>query len=187
MNGRTLPRSDETCLQKVNIVKQADPGFDVTVLDGFLPFPFGRGVGFPFAADIVYGGWLPAMNFLLEVVLGVPVPDVIAVTATFIFVDGGVPTDIDGDQFLDIAFAEVYFADSIFPPFVDIAWGIDVPLPRVDVETVALHETGHGLAIGHFGPPPNAVMNPEYSGVRQETTPIDAAGICAVWQPWPMF
>ncbi len=180
--------SDERCLDKLNIVKRADPGFDVTVLDFF----FGRGFGFPFAADIVYGGWLPIMNFVLETLLGIPVPDVIAVTATFVFVDvsTGIPTDVDGDQFLDIAFAEVYFADSIVSPFpveIDIAWDIDQPLPRVDVETVALHETGHGLAIGHFGPPPNAVMNPEYSGVRQETTPIDVAGMCTVWQSWPIF
>lgn len=173
--------SDEKCLQKVNIVKRADPGSDVTVLDGF----FVRGFGFPFAADIVYGGWLPIMNFVLETLFGIPVPDVIAITATFVFVDAGIPTDVDGDQFLDIAFAEVYFADSIFPPFVDIAWDIDQPLPRIDVETVAVHETGHGLAIGHFGPPPNALMNPTYTGVQQETTSIDRSGMCAVWRSWP--
>ena len=62
---------------------------------------------------------------------------------------------------------------------------IDVPLPGIDVETVALHENGHSLELGHFGPPPAAVMNPVYAGMRQSPLAIDHAGSCAVWGSWP--
>ncbi len=98
---------------------------------------------------------------------------------TFIFVDGGGnPTDINGDNYLDSALNEVYYNDNF-------AWGIDVPLPGIDVETVALHENGHSLELGHFGPPPTAVMNPVYAGIRHRLLPIDRAGACAVWESWP--
>ena len=58
-------------------------------------------------------------------------------------------------------------------------------LPAVDVETVALHENGHSLGLGHFGPPPAAVMNPVYAGINTTPDAIDKAGACAVWGWWP--
>jgi hypothetical protein len=64
-------------------------------------------------------------------------------------------------------------------------WGINVALPGIDVETVALHENGHSLGIGHFGPPPAAVMNPVYAGIRHSPLAVDSAGMCSVWASWP--
>lgn len=177
--------ASEQALQKVDIVKRADSGADPDIFDFF--FGFG-GFGNPFLADIVNAGWLPRAYF--EAVGG---PGggrgILAFSVTFIFVDGnGAPTDINGDNRLDSALNEVYYNNTFGDPGDDRAgnpWGINVALPGIDVETVALHENGHSLGIGHFGPPPVAVLNPRYAGIRQSPLPPDQAGMHAVWSSWP--
>lgn len=172
-------------LKKVDIVKRADPGTDPDIFDSF--FGFG-GFGNPFLADIVNAGWLPRAYF--EAVGG---PGggrgILAFSVSFIFIDGsGNPTDINGDNYLDTALNEVYYNDTFGDPAADRAdrpWGIDAPPPGIDVETVAFHENGHSLGLGHFGQPPRAAMNPVYAGILQGPLPIDAAGMNAVWGSWP--
>ena len=73
-------------------------------------------------------------------------------------------------------------------------WQIDA---NVNVETVALHEAGHGLSQGHFGKgfvtssngklhfSPRAVMNAAYNGVQQDIDQTDNAGHCSIWGQWP--
>jgi len=172
--------------KKVNIVKRADSGADPDIFDSF--FGFG-GFGNPFLADIVEAGWLPRAFF--EAVGG---PGggrgILAFSVSFIFTedDGVTPTDINGDNYLDTALNEVYYNDNFGNPAGDRAanpWGIDVVRPGIDVETVALHENGHSLGLGHFGPPPAAVMNPVYAGIRHLPLPTDSAGMSAVWASWP--
>jgi hypothetical protein len=173
------------CFNKVDLVKRADNGADPDIFDAF--FGFG-GFGDPFLADIVNAGWLPRAFF--EAVGG---PGggrgILAFSVTFIFTDdAGQPTDINGDNFLDAALNEVYYNDTFGDPGNDRAgnpWGINVALPGIDVETVSLHENGHSLGLGHFGPPPAAVMNPVYAGIRHAPLPIDQAGMCANWTSWP--
>lgn len=170
------------CFKKVNIVKRADTGADPDIFDFF--FGFG-GFGNPFLADIVEAGWLPGSFFAIFDGTG---NNILAFSVTFIFVDSGGPTDINGDNRLDTALNEVYYNNRFGQPATPRAgnpWGINVALPGIDVETVALHENGHSLGIGHFGPPPNAVMNPIYAGIRQSPLAIDSAGMCAVWGSWP--
>lgn len=175
----------DDCLSKVSIVRRDDPGQDPDIFDSF--FGFG-GFGNPFLADIVNAGWLPRAYF--EAVGG---PGggrgILAFSVTFIFVDDdGNPTDVNGDGYLDTALNEVYYNDTFGDRKDDRAgnpWGINVALPGIDVETVALHENGHSLGLGHFGPPPNAVMNPVYAGIRHEPLAADDAGMCAVWSSWP--
>jgi hypothetical protein len=176
----------ENCLSNVDLVKRADSGADPDIFDFF--FGFG-GFGDPFLADIVEAGWLPRAYF--EAVGG---PGggrgILAFSVSFIFVDDvtGVPTDIDGNNYLDTALNEVFYNDTFGDPGDDRAgnpWGINVVLPGIDVETVAFHENGHSLGTGHFGPPPAAVMNPVYAGIRQSPFPVDHAGMCAVWASWP--
>jgi hypothetical protein len=175
----------EQCLKKVSLVKRADSGADPDIFDAF--FGFG-GFGNPFLADIVEAGFLPRAFF--EAVGG---PGggrgILAFSVSFIFTDGnGNPTDINGDNNLDTALNEVYYNDNFGNPSGDRAgnpWGINIALPGIDVQTVALHENGHSLELGHFGPPPTAVMNPVYGGPRQSPLAIDHAGMCAVWDSWP--
>jgi hypothetical protein len=175
----------EQALKKVALVKRADSGADPDIFDSF--FGFG-GFGDPFLADITNAGWLPRAFF--EAVGG---PGggrgILAFSVTFIFVNpDGSPTDINGDNRLDSALNEVYYNNTFGQAGTDRVgnpWGIDIALPGIDVATVALHENGHSLGLGHFGPPPAAVMNPVYAGIRQSPLPVDHAGMAAVWGAWP--
>ena len=175
--------ASDKALKKVNIDKRADTGADPDIFDSFFPPfpPFGN----PFFADIVNAGWLPRSFF--DDVTGFP-DSVLAFSVTFIFVDANGPTDINGDNYLDTALNEVYYNDTFGTPTEPRAgdpWGINVQLPGIDVQTVALHENGHSLGIGHFGPPPAAVLNPVYAGIRQSPFPADHAGMATVWESWP--
>jgi hypothetical protein len=65
------------------------------------------------------------------------------------------------------------------------------------VESVVLHQTGHGLSQAHFGTlsqtdkngrfhfSPRAVMNAGYTGVQQRIGRTDNAGHCSLWADWP--
>lgn len=173
------------CLKKVSVL--ANPTFgpavpnsvfgDTTIFDElFCPAADSGGPadGFPFASDIVHAGWYPAGCFG---------PFTLAFSVSFIFgtvtPSGFVPSDINGDNRLDTALNEVYYNDAF-------SWMTGAaPLPDIDVETVALHEAGHSLGVGHFGPPPSAIMNPIYAGANTSLAAADKAGMCSVWASWP--
>jgi len=142
-----------------------------------------------YVSDVVHAGWMPGLFFDI-----IAPPDgstfILGVTFTFIFVDGGgVPTDIDNNGKNDVAWREIYYND-VFP------WG-DGNEFAYDVETVALHEAGHGLSQGHFGKAfrtvknwklhfsPRAVMNAGYSGIQTSIGKTDNAGHCSNWAQWP--
>ena len=177
----------EQSLQKVSVVKVADPGTDPTIFDEFFP-PSGdddADAGFPFFADIVNAGFYSRTFF--GNVTGAP-DNVLAFSVTFIFLDAASGNDINGDGYIDTALNEVYYNDTFGAPGeprVGNPWGINVPLPGIDVQTVALHENGHSLELGHFGPAPDAVMNPVFAGIRILPFPTDKAGMNAVWSSWP--
>lgn len=172
-------------MRKVDLVKRSDPGTDVTIFDSFFPAT-GDGSGNPFAADIVNAGWHPGTAF--NNWFGLP-NNILAFSVTFTFVNpDGSPSDANGDGYIDTALNEVYYNDQFGTPNTPRAgfpWGINVNLPGIDIETVALHENGHSLGVGHFGPPPAAVMNPVYAGIRHTPFPIDKAGLATVWSNWP--
>ena len=172
------------CLKKTNIIKRPDTGADPDIFDSF--FGFG-GFGNPFLADIVEAGWLPPAFF--EAAGGPGGGNgILAFSVSFVFTDGaGNPTDINNDHYLDTALNEVYYNDNFGAPGPRAGnpWGINIALPGIDVQTVGLHENGHSLGLGHFGPPPDAVMNPVYAGIRHTPLPTDSAGMCAVWASWP--
>jgi len=157
----------------------AIPGIDMGVVE----FIFSGGAsGSPFIfADVTQAGFGTIVDLFF-------LPSVIAVTFTFIFIDGGGnPTDIDANGKADAAFREVYYTSNF-------VWGINA---NVDVETVALHENGHSLSQGHFGRlirtdkngkfhfNPKAVMNAGYTGVQQSLTGTDNGGHCSIWDDWP--
>lgn len=187
---------DEKSLKKVTLVEVADDGNDHTIFDAFFGYgelPDGFFCAFvdpncPFIADIINAGWYPRQYF--EDVGGPGGGDgILAFSVTFIFLDNnGNPLDANGDNYIDTALNEVYYNDTfgtVGEPRENNPWGIDAAIPSIDVETVAHHENGHSLGLGHFGPPPAAVMNPVYAGILQAPLPPDHAGMAAVWGSWP--
>jgi hypothetical protein len=177
---------EQSPLKKLALVKRFDFGEDPDIFD----FYYGFGAyGNPLVADIVNAGWLPREYF--EAVGG---PGggrgILAFSVTFIFIDlgTGAPTDINRDNYLDTALNEVYYNDTFGNPAGDRSgnpWGIDTALPGIDVETIALHENGHSLGLGHFGPPPVALLNPVYGGIMQAPLAVDNAGMATIWAAWP--
>lgn len=172
---RAMATWDNVQCSVLPLVKKTAPPVDFGVTElAFLGNP-----ALPIVvADVAHTGWIPA---------GLP-PRVLAATFTYIFFAGpGIPSDIDGNKRLDVAFREIIYNDQ-FP------WRIDAD---VDIETVALHEAGHGLSQGHFGKAfrtlsndqlhfaPRAVMNAGYSGVQQVISETDNAGHCTNWAGWP--
>jgi hypothetical protein len=166
----------------LEIVKATDTGVDPDLLDFFAGFP-GALPGCC-VADIVQAGWADWSPLVGAGVLAFTVP--------FTWTDeDGNETDIDHDGNADAAFAEIYYNHGTYP------WGIDSPYLPIDVETVALHETGHGLGQAHFGKifrtmangnlhfSPRCVMNAAYTGIQQELVNTDVAGHCGLWASWP--
>jgi hypothetical protein len=157
----------------IPITKLPDVPGDLGRIETLLGQPGG-----PSPADITHAGWLPA---------GVLGNNVLAATFTFVFVQGGVPTDIDNNGKADVALREILYNDRFL-------WAINA---NIDIETVALHEVGHGLSQGHFGKAfgtdangkvhfaPRAVMNAAYSGVQQSPAGTDNGGHCSIWGSWP--
>jgi hypothetical protein len=159
------------CLQqKLEVVKRPATGEDTDIFDAHLGFGT---VGNWQAADVVIGGWLPPAFF--ESVVGEGAgTSVLAMSVTFIFVGpDGAPTDLDNDGHFDTAANEIYFNDGF-------SWAAG----GMDVQTVALHELGHSLGIGHVGHPLVSVMNPVYRGADPKLTSLDGAVSCAVWASW---
>lgn len=166
---------------------------------GLLAFILSGGAdgGANVVADIQHAGWLELED----------VGTTIAFTVPFIWVDDvtGVPTDIDGNRELDYAFAEIYydnFCDACAMPGPWL-WTVDddVNTPGVldiDIQSVALHESGHGLSQAHFGTgfftPGNdpflhqtseAVMKAAYVSPQHELQGPDNGGHCSLWGSWP--
>jgi hypothetical protein len=160
----------------IPITKLSDmQGVDIGRIETLLGQPGGPF----FLADITHAGWLPS---------GVLGNNVLAATFTFVFVSApGVPSDIDNNGKTDVAFREILYNDRFL-------WAIN---SNIDIETVALHEVGHGLSQGHFGKAfrtdangkvhfaPLAVMNAAYTGVQQSPAGTDNGGHCSIWGSWP--
>ena len=152
---------------------------------GFVEYVYGFG-GYPaWLADLTHAGWLSAgfFDFLApggsDFILGV--------TFTIVWQESGYPTDIDNNDRDDVAFREINYNDKM-------SWAVDGS--DFDVETIALHESGHGLSQAHFGAAfrtkngklhfaPRAVMNATYSGVQQKIRKSDNGGHCSNWASWP--
>lgn len=139
-------------------------------------------------ADVQHSGFLPGGFFDLLAPEGSKF--IIAVTFSFVMADeNNNPTDINKDGYLDFAFAEIYYNDAF-------TWATN-SVSGIDVETIALHESGHALGQAHFGKAfgtnankklhfaPRAVMNAAYSGEQRSLSGTDKAGHCSLWARWP--
>lgn len=176
----------------LTVVNNTLPGnvFPSAVLPASLFFGPSSGlVNNPVASDINTLGFLPGVIFDLlfgpgssEAILGLTIP--------FVFLDEeGNPTDIDGDGQDDVAFAEIWYNDAF-------QWGTTGTGPKIDIETVALHENGHALGLGHFGKifltgngklhaAPRAVMNAFVLGTLRSPLGTDNGSFCSYWASWP--
>ncbi len=142
---------------------------------GYVQWLVGMG-GVPgWYADITHAGWLPWIFF--EIIGGPGGGDSI-LGGTFTFVWTATP-DV-------VAFREIYIND-------EFDWQID---NHYDIETVVLHEVGHGLSIGHFGKifrskngklhfTPEAVMNAIYYFIQHSLLGADIASFKSIWASWP--
>lgn len=167
------------------IVDRGTAPFDIGVVQ-FILSGGGAGSGLLFG-DLQHAGWLPASFF--DALRPGGGSSILGVTFTFNWIDTstGLVTDIDGNGKPDVAFREIYYNDGF-------AWSTNGG--GIDVETVALHEAGHGLSQGHFGKiflsgngklhfSPRAVMNAAYSGIQRSIGKTDNAGHCSNWGAWP--
>ncbi len=170
---------------------------DIASDEGFVQAFFGFGGNPDISRPIVQGwdighyGFLPGGFFLA---FGGS-PNILGVTFTIIFTDAmGNPVDTDNNGTFDAAYREIYYNDGF-------AW-VDLPTDGpgnglIDLESVALHESGHGLSQGHFGNAaiinsngkirisPNAVMNAGYIFAKQDLQGSDTGGHCSNWANWP--
>lgn len=159
--------------------------FDKKLSPGYVSALFGFGGSFNYVADVVHGGWMPGAFF--ELLRPGGRTFILGVTFTIIFTNNGLPTDVNKDGKMDVAWREIYY-NKAFP------WGDGKDF---DIETVALHEAGHGLSQGHFGKAfldagkrqihfsPRAVMNAAYTGIQKNIGKTDNAGHCSLWSNWP--
>ena len=161
--------------------KVEDNGEDPDVMDGLLLGDPSR-IGTPFA-DVTHAGWVPAEFF--DALMEFGSFRILAMDITFIFVDAaGKPTDINRDGRADVAFKELYYNDRV-------TWSVTGDGYYVDIQTVAIHESGHAFGLGHFGKilkahggnqaAPQAIMNPIYPGVERRLFGPDHASFCQVW------
>jgi hypothetical protein len=189
---------DDVICSTIPIVKVEDYGYDL----GYVQWLWGEGAngGIPgWLADISHAGWLPASFF--DTVAPGGSKYIIGVTYTFVWTDGSQYTDIDRNGKYDVAFREIYYNNYF-------EWSLDGPAwyeDPMDVETIVLHESGHGLSQAHFGkmfvdasdtvPPysishlhfaPRAVMNAVYWGTQRELLGSDVGGHCSIWGRWPL-
>ena len=119
-------------------------------------------------ADIVHAGWISPEFFDFLAPGGSKF--ILGATFTFIVVINGEYSDADNNGKADVWFREIYYNDNF-------DWNNG---SKIDVETVALHEAGHGLSRGHFGKTfgtyaykkiyfsPRAIMNSSYSGTQTD-------------------
>lgn len=195
---RAMTTWDEVTCSELGIFKRP---FESGVKTGVVAGDFGYGDPvhsiFGWVADVVHAGWLPA-EFFDEFFGPGASNSILGVTFTFIVVIDGVPSDDDNNGKYDVWFREIYYNDA----FEWTTDGSGDVYPFVDVETVALHEAGHGLSQGHFGKAfasgnfnqgknikvhfsPRAVMNASYSGIQTSIGETDEGGHCSNWAQWP--
>jgi len=184
--GRAMDTWDRVNSISIPLVQVSDGGMDW----GYVQYLLGMGGDSIWYADITHAGWLGKAFFDSIAVNGSTY--ILGVTYTLVWVDSnGDPTDMDHNGKMDVAFREIYYNNRF-------VWGINAGYPLIDVESIVLHETGHGLSQAHFGTlfvtdsngkphfSPLAVMNAGYVYVPwHKLMGTDIAGHCSIWASWP--
>ncbi|WP_373520714.1 hypothetical protein [Aquiflexum sp.] len=161
---------------------------NVPIAVGVVAAQFGFGGAAGYIADINHAGWMPPAFFDQIVPNGSRF--ILGVTFTFAFRDAdGNFVDTNNDGKFDVSLREIYYNNRFL-------WTTTGNPGTADVQTIVLHEMGHGLSQEHFGAAfvarngrlrfsPRAVMNASYSGVQRDLAGTDNAGHCSIWGNWP--
>ena len=182
--GLTAAQTDAAIVRAMNTwnaLTCSDLGLvrNATTADlGFIARSNGGSGSFTVAADVQHAGFRD-LNFA---------GNILGVTFTLVFVNAGVPTDIDADGRADVAFREIYYDPSF-------NWR-DNGVANVDLQSVSVHESGHALSQAHFGTiqqnpagklviAPHAVMNAAYTAPFRDLQGSDVGGHCSNWAAWP--
>lgn len=155
------------------------------------------------ASDIVVGGFLDERYF--DRCLENDADETSSIIAVTLLIDNLDPVDDNGDGYADATYVEQFYnrgfnfvttgaryLDFLFFPEEE---------PMVDLESVAVHENGHALGLGHFGAiashgltlkpnlkvfSPHAVMNPGYLGGEvRSLLPTDEAAFRTMYAQMP--
>lgn len=185
----------------INAVRVPDGGGNFDVLDGMILDAAGNcvsnldftspnlifdpatgGLSIAPEAAIVVGGWLDAAYF--EKCMGSSA--IVGITFSLSLPDS------NHDGYPDLAYVEQFYNKQYKWTTTDSAY-LNFAAP-FDVESIAVHEDGHALGLGHFGGPnlnepfrlqpngkvfdPEAVMNPSYlGGEKRSPLPTDEAAL----------
>lgn len=213
--GNTLqPGEDLAAFHTVNGTWDAVECSDIDLVDigdsggfdaGVVQASFGFGGSFEVPVDIAHAGMVPPA-FFDAFACGAPGSgcgnNILGVAFTFIWLDeAGNPTDVDRNRKLDVAFREIYYNDR--HPWQDNPKD-QLGDGAIDLESVALHEMGHGLSQAHFGTvaavdrnrdgfvqldeiqvSPQAVMNAIHTVAGRTVEGTDLGGHCSNWGQWP--
>lgn len=182
-----LTWADASCsdLGLYKVPAQSDPIGVIGFLEGYNYFP-------TYIADVNHAGWLPPAFFDEIATNGGQF--ILGATFTLVLTLNGEPIDTNGDGKIDVALREIYYNDNF-------VWGDNdedvANFAAVDVESIALHEMGHGLSQAHFGKAflsnkgelvfsPEAIMNAGYfGGYQADLKGTDISGHCSIWGNWP--
>lgn len=185
-------------------VGDTPPGLDL----GLIQFFEGFGGSPLVVTDLLHAGML-SPDFFDQIACGDPGSgcgaNILGVTFTLIWIDpgSGEPTDVDNNGKTDAALREIYYNENF--PWQDNPDDTTFD-GSIDLESVALHEMGHGLSQAHFGQgffqdrnrdgivpnspeeiilTPSAVMNAAHTNAGRELTATDLGGHCSNWSQWP--
>jgi hypothetical protein len=195
----------QTCGSTLDLVRvDTDPGMDF----GHVQHQLGMGGAPAPRADITFAGWLPAAFMAAAGVpgsFGVALPAAWQADGTLAWgLDVWDPsrsfTDINRDRKHDLFATEIYFNRDW--QYVTDDKELADTLFYIDVQTIATHELGHALGMGHFGrstvildadgqfidlyvnPHSASLMNTSSYYQKRDLSGSDVASFCELYANW---